>query len=133
MGSEPPTHPFPEAGILCIVYCVILYCVMCDVYWVISANLHPSPTPGQLQPLTLKTGPNWPKYAPFPFPEGLGTSLGEPFFAIVGPQSGHFGGQAHLRPKQPKTDPNGPKRGKSGAFRGAIWVTTGPKQPKRDL
>ena len=49
------------------VFCVLL-----------SANLYPSPTPAcaQPQPLTLKTGPHWPKSAPFAFPEDLGTFLG---------------------------------------------------------
>ena len=60
----------------------------------LSVNLHPSPSPAcaQLPPFTLKTCPNWPKYAPFTFPKDLRTFCGETFFAILGPQIGHFGG-----------------------------------------
>ena len=55
---------------------------------ILSANPHPSPTPAcaQFQPLTLKTGPNWPKYAPFTFSTGLRTYLGEHIFRFFWPK-----------------------------------------------
>ena len=71
------------------------------------ANPHPSPTPActQLQPLTLRMGPNWPKYAPFTFPKGLETFFGRNCFSQFWAQNWLIWGHAHLRPKQPKTSP----------------------------
>ena len=40
-----------------------------------------------------------------------------------------FGFDNQLRPKRPKTGPNGTKKGQSRASRGARWVKTGPKWP----
>ena len=101
----------------------------------LSANLHPSLTLAfaHLQPLTLKTGPNWPKYASFIFPKGLAIIFGEDICRIFGAHDGSLWGHAHWRPKRPKAGTNGSKRGKGWSFRGARRVKTGPKLPKYAL
>ena len=73
-----------------------------------SANLHPSLTPAfaQLQPLTLKTGRNWPKYALFIFPKGQGTFLGQIICRIFGAQGWPFWGHGHLGGPRPPLPPS---------------------------
>ena len=58
-------------------------------------KLGPTPACAELQPLTLKTGPDWPKYARFAFPEGLGIFLGETIFSLFQAQNWRFWGHAH--------------------------------------
>ena len=69
----------------------------------------------------------WPKYAPFIFPKGLGSFLGEIICRIFGGQDWPFWGHAHLQPKRPKTGANGPKRGKGQPCTGTRRVKTRPK------
>ena len=79
----------------------------------------PTPARAQLPPLTLKTGPNWPKNALFTFPKGRGSFLGKQPFPFGG---GNFWAQNwRFRGHTNSLDS---KRGKSRAFRGARWVKT---------
>ena len=96
-----------------------------------GTKLGPTPACAEPQPLTLKPGPDWPTYAPFALPKGLGTFLG--FSAVFGSKIGGFGGTRTCGQNGPRRAPMAPYRAEVGrveALDGSNRAPNCPKMPR---